>query len=95
MRSIPWQAKMKMMAAAQPFVSGAISTTVYMPKDTTVEEVGEAYMEGWWLGLKALAIYREGSKEVQMASKATTDKAAVRTFDPCDHNAVGNEGQRM
>ena len=65
MRLIPWRARMKMMAAAQPFVSGAISTTVNMPKDTTAEEVGEAYLEGWRLGLKALAIYREGSKEVR------------------------------
>jgi len=64
-RSIPWKAHIRMMAAAQPFLSGAISKTVNMPRDTTPEDVADAYMEGWRLGLKALAIYRDGSKEVQ------------------------------
>jgi ribonucleoside-diphosphate reductase alpha chain len=76
-RSIPWKAHIRMMAAAQPFISGAISKTVNMPKETTPEEVADAYMEGWRLGLKALAIYRDGSKEVQPLStknKAGKDK---------------------
>jgi ribonucleoside-diphosphate reductase alpha chain len=54
-----------MMAAAQPFLSGAISKTVNMPAETTVEDVEKAYFEGWRLGLKALAIYRDGSKQSQ------------------------------
>lgn len=55
----------KMMAAAQPFISGAISKTVNMPSDATVEEVAEIYKQGWKLGLKAIAIYRDGSKHSQ------------------------------
>ena len=67
-RFIPWKAHIRMMAAAQPFLSGAISKTVNMPKDTTPEDVADAYREGWRLGLKALAIYRDGSKEAQPLS---------------------------
>ncbi|MCX7425463.1 MAG: vitamin B12-dependent ribonucleotide reductase [Planctomycetia bacterium] len=67
-RSIAWMAHIRMMAAAQPFVSGAISKTVNMPKDATVDDVAQAYMEGWRLGLKALAIYRDGSKGAQPVS---------------------------
>ncbi|MEM9353186.1 MAG: vitamin B12-dependent ribonucleotide reductase, partial [Planctomycetota bacterium] len=75
-RSIPWPAHVTMMAAAQPFLSGAISKTVNMPRDTTPEEIGQAYMDGWKLGLKALAIYRDGSKESQPLSTSTEgDKA--------------------
>ncbi len=62
-RCIPWRAHLRMMAAAQPFLSGAISKTINMPHETTVEDVANAYMEGWRLGLKAVAIYRDGSKE--------------------------------
>ncbi len=64
-RSIAWRAHITMMAAAQPFLSGAISKTVNMPRDTTPEEIGKAYYDGWKLGLKALAIYRDGSKDSQ------------------------------
>lgn len=64
-RSISWQGHVKMMAAVQPFVSGAISKTVNMPKDSTVEDIQGAYEMSWKLGLKALAIYRDGSKAWQ------------------------------
>ncbi len=64
-RTIRWEAHVKMMAAAQPFLSGAISKTVNMPQESTVEEIENAYLEGWRLGLKALAIYRDGSKQSQ------------------------------
>jgi ribonucleoside-diphosphate reductase alpha chain len=67
-RSIPWKAHIRMMAAAQPFISGAISKTVNMPRDCTPQDVADAYMEGWQSGLKALATYRDGSKEVQPLS---------------------------
>ncbi|MCA9232103.1 MAG: vitamin B12-dependent ribonucleotide reductase [Planctomycetales bacterium] len=70
-RSIAWQAHVTMMAAAQPFLSGAISKTVNMPRTTTPEEIAEAYMDGWKLGLKALAIYRDGSKDSQPLNTAT------------------------
>lgn len=77
-RSIPWRAHIQMMAAAQPFISGAISKTVNMPKESTPEEVADAYMEGWRLGLKALAIYRDGSKEAQpLNTKAKSDKTTA------------------
>lgn len=64
-RSIPWQAHVTMMAAAQPFLSGAISKTVNMPSDTTPKDIADAYFWGWELGLKAIAIYRDGSKQSQ------------------------------
>ncbi len=78
-RSISWRAHIRMMAAAQPFVSGAISKTVNMPRESTPEDVADAYMEGWRLGLKALAIYRDGSKEVQpLSTKSKAGKAAEK-----------------
>ena len=64
-RSIHYTGHLKMMAAVQPFLSGAISKTVNMPEEVTVEEIEQAYIEGWKLGLKALAIYRDGSKRSQ------------------------------
>ena len=64
-RAISALGHVKMMAAAQPFLSGAISKTVNMPESVTVEDIAEIYTEGWKLGLKALAIYRDGSKTAQ------------------------------
>jgi ribonucleoside-diphosphate reductase alpha chain len=64
-RSIHTSGHLGMMAAVQPFVSGAISKTINMPRESTVEEIQEAYVQGWQLGLKALAIYRDGSKRSQ------------------------------
>ena len=55
-------AHLRMMAAAQPFLSGAISKTVNMPETATVDDIMNTYIEGWRLGLKAIAIYRDGSK---------------------------------
>jgi ribonucleoside-diphosphate reductase alpha chain len=78
-RSIPWHAHVRMMAAAQPFLSGAISKTVNMPRDTTPADIADAYLEGWRLGLKALAIYRDGSKESQpLSTSSEADKAAAK-----------------
>lgn len=65
---ISWEAHLKMMAACQPFVSGAISKTINMPEDSTVEDIMDAYVLGWELGLKAVAIYRENSKRSQPLS---------------------------
>jgi len=64
-RSIHYMGHIKMMAAAQPFISGAISKTVNLPHEATVEQIAEAYTESWRQGLKAVAIYRDGSKGVQ------------------------------
>jgi ribonucleoside-diphosphate reductase alpha chain len=63
-----------MMAAVQPFLSGAISKTVNMPKEATVEEIMQTYVEAWKLGLKAIAIYRDGSKRTQPLNTSSTDK---------------------
>jgi ribonucleoside-diphosphate reductase alpha chain len=64
-RSIHYMGHVRMMAAVQPFLSGAISKTVNMPEEATVDEIANVYTEGWRLGLKAIAIYRDGSKRVQ------------------------------
>ncbi len=64
-RHIHYMAHLKMMAAVQPFISGAISKTINMPKESSAEEIMTAYMEGWKMGLKAVAIYRDGSKRLQ------------------------------
>jgi len=82
-RSINHMGHIKMMAAAQPFISGAISKTVNMPESTTVEEISDAYMQGWKLGLKAVAIYRENSKRSQplATSKGGNTKNVASTGD--------------
>ena len=64
-RSIHYSAHLKMMAAAQPFISGAISKTVNMPRESSVEDIESAYVQAWKLGLKCVAIYRDGSKRSQ------------------------------
>jgi ribonucleoside-diphosphate reductase alpha chain len=64
-RSITWTGHVKMMAAAQPFISGAISKTINMPEESTVEDISNAYIESWKVGLKAVAIYRDNSKRSQ------------------------------
>jgi ribonucleoside-diphosphate reductase alpha chain len=61
-RALHYMAHLKIMAAAQPFLSGAISKTVNMPEGATVDDIMNTYVEGWRLGLKSIAIYREGSK---------------------------------
>ncbi len=74
-RFIHHMGHVKMMAAVQPFISGAISKTINMPEESTVEEIMEAYIESWRLGLKAVAIYRDGSKRVQPLSSGTSKGA--------------------
>ena len=64
-RTIHYMGHVKMMGAVQPFISGAISKTINMPTDATVEDIMHAYTESWKLGLKAVAIYRDGSKRTQ------------------------------
>jgi ribonucleoside-diphosphate reductase alpha chain len=83
-RSIAPMGHVRMMAACQPFLSGAISKTVNLPEDATVEEVEEVYYEGWKLGLKALAIYRDNCKVGQPLSDAKAEKkeAAVEQISP-------------
>ena len=71
-------AHLRMMAAAQPFLSGAISKTVNMPETATVDEIMNTYIEGWRLGLKAIAIYRDGSKRsAPLNTRKTKDMGAI------------------
>jgi ribonucleoside-diphosphate reductase alpha chain len=74
-RSIHHMGHIKMMAAAQPFLSGAISKTVNLPNDCTVEDIEGAYLESWRLGLKAVAVYRDGCKRSQPLSTAKQTNA--------------------
>jgi ribonucleoside-diphosphate reductase alpha chain len=76
-RPIHYMGHVRMMAAAQPFISGAISKTVNVPESVTVEEVENLYMEGWRLGLKALAIYRDNCKVAQPLSADKKTPAAI------------------
>lgn len=99
-RSIHYQGHLRMMAACQPFLSGAISKTVNMPRSATVGEIRHAYLEGWKLGLKALAIYRDGSKESQpvntqseSSSTASDSSASTSTVLPDAKAAVAPPAQ--
>ena len=73
-RSIHYMGHIKMVGAVQPFLSGAISKTVNVPKDATVEEIQQAYVDAWRMGAKAVSIYRDGSKRTQPLN---TSKAAI------------------
>ncbi len=78
-RSIHYMGHVRMMAATQPFISGAISKTINMPEESTVEDIMNAYIESWRLGLKAVAIYRDNSKRVQPLSSGTAKGAKEST----------------
>ena len=77
-RSIHYMGHVKMMGAVQPFISGAISKTINMPTDVTVDEIVQAYVESWKLGLKAVAIYRDGSKRTQPLNTSNKEKEEKR-----------------
>src|SRR5262249_25006684 len=95
-RSISWTGHVRMMAATQPFLSRAISKTINMPEESTVEDIMNAYMESWRLGLKAVAIYRDNSKRVQPLSSGTAKgaKAAVVAAAPTEEKVVGRIAYR-
>ena len=79
-RAIHYMGHVRMMGAVQPFISGAISKTINMPEESTVEDIMDAYIESWRLGLKAVAIYRDGSKRAQPLSTArVTSEKGERT----------------
>jgi ribonucleoside-diphosphate reductase alpha chain len=82
-RSIHWKGHIRMMGAVQPFLSGAISKTVNLPNEATVDDLRDAYVEGWRLGLKALAVYRDGSKRTQPLN-AGKDKEETRRDNVID-----------
>jgi len=75
-RCIHYMGHIRMMAAAQPFLSGAISKTVNMPTEATAEEIQQVYVEGWKLGVKAIAIYRDGSKRTQPLNTSMSESEA-------------------
>ena len=81
-RSIHWQGHVKTVAAVQQFISGAISKTFNMSSDTTVDEIMQAYTMGWKLGLKAFAVYRDGSKSAQPLTTAGTKSGARKEEKP-------------
>ncbi len=95
-RSIAPEGHVRMMAAVQPFVSGAISKTVNLPNEATVQDVADIYTLGWRLGLKAIAVYRDGSKRTQPLSIADSssqgsegrESAPVRRRLPDDRHAL-------
>jgi ribonucleoside-diphosphate reductase alpha chain len=80
-RSIHYMGHIKMMSAAQPFLSGAISKTVNLPQDATVDDIAEAYIESWRQGLKAVAIYRDNSKGSQPLNVSGADGKAQKEKD--------------
>src|SRR6202789_841542 len=86
-RSIHYLGHLKMMAAAQPFISGAISKTVNLPNAASVDDISEAYIQAWKLGLKAVAVYRDGCKQSQPLSAAGS-KTANSTKDDAARNAA-------
>jgi ribonucleoside-diphosphate reductase alpha chain len=86
-RSIHYMGHLKMMAAAQPFISGAISKTVNLPNNASVDDISETYIQAWKLGLKAVAVYRDGCKQAQPLSAAGS-KTANSTKDDAARNAA-------
>ena len=93
-RSIPYTGHLRMMAATQPFISGAISKTINMPEEASVDDIMEAYISAWKLGLKAVAIYRDGSKKAQPLSSmgSATAKSSKDVGAPCFASAVDEKG---
>ena len=96
-RSIHYMGHLKMMGAVQPFISGAISKTVNLPTEVTDDEIAQAYIEGWRLGLKAVAVYRDASKRTQPLSTTDLDGSGpkvegrsepVRRHLPAERHAI-------
>jgi ribonucleoside-diphosphate reductase alpha chain len=90
-RAISHMGHIKMMGAVQPFLSGAISKTVNLPQSATVEDIADAYLQAWRLGIKALAIYRDGSKTAQ-ALRTDAHEAKVAVAEAEDGGFVTAEG---
>ena len=97
-RAISHMGHLKMMGAVQPFISGAISKTVNLPQEATVEDIADAYTQAWHLGIKALAIYRDGSKTAQAlrtdAQQARTRRAHGATSTRSSRPAVAQGARR-
>jgi ribonucleoside-diphosphate reductase alpha chain len=87
-RAISHMGHIKMMGAVQPFISGAISKTVNMPETSTVADIADAYLQAWKLGVKALAIYRDGSKTAQALRTNAQDKKKAEAAEPVEPEAM-------
>ncbi|NOY59620.1 MAG: vitamin B12-dependent ribonucleotide reductase [Calditrichaeota bacterium] len=94
-RSIHHMGHVKMMAAVQPFLSGAISKTVNMPHDSTPEEIANVYMQAWKLGLKSIAIYRDGSKRTQPLSTGESDEAPAENENKMHRRRLPDERRAL
>jgi ribonucleoside-diphosphate reductase alpha chain len=95
-RSIHYMGHVRMMAAVQPFLSGAISKTVNMPEEATVEDVANVYIEAWRLGLKAIAIYRDGSKRTQPLNTKKQESGVRPTpAGPSPEGGFGPQGEGL
>ena len=94
-RSIGYLAHLKMMAAAQPFISGAISKTVNMPANSTVEEIRHTYEEAWKMGLKCVAIYRDGSKRSQPLNTKKTNEGGDKSKVVADVLSLENRAKQL
>jgi ribonucleoside-diphosphate reductase alpha chain len=95
-RSIHYKGHVKMMAATQPFLSGAISKTVNLPHDCSIDDVAEAYLEAWRLGLKAVAVYRDGSKGAQPLNVSDGKGAkAIKSAKNAGDDAVAAAADRV
>src|SRR6266849_8970104 len=89
MRSIAPMGHVRMMAAVQPFISGSMSKTVNLPTEATVEDIQQTYLESWKLGLKCIAIYRDGCKRSQpLSTSLTKEKKAVEPVAGPEYRAV-------
>jgi ribonucleoside-diphosphate reductase alpha chain len=89
-RSIHYMGHVRMMAATQPFLSGAISKTVNLPHDCSLDDIAEAYLESWRLGLKAVAVYRDGSKGAQPLNVSDGNKAREIKQSSPEHSAAAD-----
>lgn len=102
--TISWQGHIKMVAAVQPFISGGISKTINMPHEATVQDVYDAYVMAWKLGLKAISIYRDGSKGIQPATVlrsesndliAVTEKAKAYVSQQTHHDVFMESARKI
>jgi len=94
-RSLHYMAHLRMMSAVQPFISGAISKTVNMPQESTVEDIMQTYIEGWKLGLKAIAIYRDGSKRSQPLNTSKTNGVQAKAEVEAAKHEMDSLNQRI
>jgi ribonucleoside-diphosphate reductase alpha chain len=94
-RSIGYMAHLKMMAAAQPFISGAISKTVNMPSECSVADIRDTYVQAWKMGLKCVAIYRDGSKRSQPLNTKKTNEGGGKAVATTDSAVLENRIKQL